>query len=250
MITVQVADKNGILVPTDNSEIKFSIVGPGKIIGVGNGDPSSHEADRYFETITISKIENLKELAVGNLTDRPETGAAVNDSAWKPAFYSQRSDDWRVYADSLLVIRGSFELQEFTRETEINLMTKSIVENQSVYVNGHLIASAIKRDAPNQLFRLDHAILVAGKNIYAVTGQRFRKKQQWDEPNTDPGLVQIRDAALPWKRHVFNGFAQVIVQSTGQPGEITLIGSASGLQQAALKIRTEPVARRASVPGE
>ena len=27
-----------------------------KIIGVGNGDPSSHEADRFFETVKTSKI--------------------------------------------------------------------------------------------------------------------------------------------------------------------------------------------------
>jgi len=33
-------------VPTAMNEVTFTVTGPGKILGVGNGDPSSHEADR------------------------------------------------------------------------------------------------------------------------------------------------------------------------------------------------------------
>jgi len=32
-------------VPTASNLVKFSIEGPGKIIGTGNGNPSSHEPD-------------------------------------------------------------------------------------------------------------------------------------------------------------------------------------------------------------
>ena len=39
-------DAQGRLVPTDLSKVHFSLSGAGKIIGVGNGDPSSREADR------------------------------------------------------------------------------------------------------------------------------------------------------------------------------------------------------------
>ena len=45
VITVQVADAQGWMVPTADSNITFELTGPGKIIGVGNGDPSSHEPD-------------------------------------------------------------------------------------------------------------------------------------------------------------------------------------------------------------
>jgi beta-galactosidase len=235
-------------VPDDNRNISFSLNGPGRIIGVGNGDPSSHEADRFFETVKTSNIENLKELAVNNLNDRPEVAAGFNDSTWKPALRSLRSDDWRAYVDTLLVIRGTFELSDLTNETIVNLFTKSIVENQSVYVNGHLLASNIKRDAPNQSFRLEHSILKPGKNVYAVVGQRFRKKYQWDEPNTDPGLVQTITPSPQWRRSVFNGLAQIIVQSTEQLGEVILKASAEGLQQAVVEIQTEPVTLRPALP--
>ncbi len=249
-ISVEVVDQHGKIVSDDGSTVRFSVDGPGRIIGVGNGDPSSHEPDKYFETVKTSKIEHLKELAVDNLRDRPEVAAGFNDSTWKPALRSKRGDDWRLYVDTLLVIRGSFELSDLTNETDVHLFTKSIVENQSVYVNGHLLVANIKRDAPNQAIRLDHDILHRGTNVYAVVGQRFRKANQWDEPNTDPGLVQTIDPAPQWKRRVFNGLAQVIVQSKKQSGVLTVKASADGLQEAVLTLHVEPAPSRPSVPEE
>jgi beta-galactosidase len=43
---VEVQDARGRVVPTADNAITFRVVGPGKLIGVGNGDPTSHEADR------------------------------------------------------------------------------------------------------------------------------------------------------------------------------------------------------------
>ena len=48
IITVDTRDKTGIRVPTADNEIRFSITGPGRIIGVGNGDPVSLEPDKYI----------------------------------------------------------------------------------------------------------------------------------------------------------------------------------------------------------
>ena len=48
VITVQVNDAQGRMVPTAGNPIAFGIQGPGKIIGVGNGDPSSHEPDVFL----------------------------------------------------------------------------------------------------------------------------------------------------------------------------------------------------------
>jgi beta-galactosidase len=45
-IAVEVHDSQGRIVPTASNKIRFELTGPGKIIGVGNGDPSCREADR------------------------------------------------------------------------------------------------------------------------------------------------------------------------------------------------------------
>jgi beta-galactosidase len=44
-------------------------------------------------------------------------------------------------------------------------------------------------------------------------------------------VVLISNPVPPvWSRSVFNGLAQIIVQSTGQAGELKLTASAEGLQ--------------------
>jgi beta-galactosidase len=46
LVELQVLDKEGRMVPVADNEIVFELSGNGKIIGVGNGDPSSHEPDK------------------------------------------------------------------------------------------------------------------------------------------------------------------------------------------------------------
>lgn len=46
VINITVMDREGREVPDADNMISFEIEGPGKIIGVGNGDPSSHEPDK------------------------------------------------------------------------------------------------------------------------------------------------------------------------------------------------------------
>jgi len=46
VVEVRVVDAAGRLVPVADDEITFHVTGSGKLIGVGNGDPSSHESDK------------------------------------------------------------------------------------------------------------------------------------------------------------------------------------------------------------
>jgi len=46
MVTVEIQDGQGRVVPVADNEVVFQISGPGKLIGVCNGNPSSHEPDR------------------------------------------------------------------------------------------------------------------------------------------------------------------------------------------------------------
>lgn len=48
VINITVMDRQGREVPDAANLIRFSLKGDGKIIGVGNGDPSSHEPDKYL----------------------------------------------------------------------------------------------------------------------------------------------------------------------------------------------------------
>ena len=47
VFNITVVDRQGLEVPDASNLLHFSITGNAHIIGVGNGDPSSHEADKY-----------------------------------------------------------------------------------------------------------------------------------------------------------------------------------------------------------
>lgn len=46
VVNVSILDSKGRVVPVADNMVHFSVKGPGKIIGTGNGDPSSHEPDK------------------------------------------------------------------------------------------------------------------------------------------------------------------------------------------------------------
>jgi beta-galactosidase len=249
VIAVQANDSNGRSAPTASNEITFGLEGPGRIIGVGNGDPSSHEPDKYIERVSQVTIENLRAETMHAKETYPETAIDFNDSLWSSAFNEQ--GEYNIRAKENLrtaVIRGTFTLPELTDETEVTMWPKSLGEEQAIYVNGHRIAKDIKRDDAVRKYKLDRAVAHKGRNIYAVVGTPLVKRFIYDNLNTDPGTVQVFTRAETWKRKVFNGFAQVIVQSTRQPGEITVTATSNGLREAVLKIQTQRAALRPSVP--
>jgi len=49
VMNISVVDRDGREVPDADNLIRFELRGPGKIIGVGNGDPSSHEPDKCMD---------------------------------------------------------------------------------------------------------------------------------------------------------------------------------------------------------
>jgi beta-galactosidase len=257
VITVQVEDDKGRVVPDAGNEVSFTLEGAGKILGVGNGDPASHEPDKFLDATKIELIRELKMAFITEKQDFPQAAYEFNDSNW--ADFKQAIEVNTPKTDNLIAVRGSFQLPASPDERasrggpairddiRVSLFTKSICDNQSIYVNGHLISANIKRNAPNQDYRLEHGILREGKNVYTVVGAPFVVRRQYEELNADPGVVQVFIPTGEWKRKAFNGLAQIIVQSQQQAGEMTLTAEAAGLKSAAVKIKTEPAVLRPAV---
>ena len=66
VMSVAIQDSNGRRVPTAMNEVTFSVNGAAKIIGVGNGDPSSHEKDRSnvrsaFNGLCMALVQTTKQ---------------------------------------------------------------------------------------------------------------------------------------------------------------------------------------------
>jgi beta-galactosidase len=62
---IEVQDAQGRVVPITDNEVSFKVTGPGKVIGVGNGDPTSHESDigstrKAFSGLCMAIVQSAK----------------------------------------------------------------------------------------------------------------------------------------------------------------------------------------------
>ena len=90
---VEVQDAQGRVVPITDNQVAFLVTGPGKVIGVGNGDPTSHESDigstrKAFSGLCMAIVQSAK--SAGSITvEATSPGltaatATVNARAIKP----------------------------------------------------------------------------------------------------------------------------------------------------------------------
>ncbi len=86
----------------------------------------------------------------------------------------------------------------------------------------------------------------AGDNVIAV-GVNNGVGSGGLNPNVTAKMIG-RTSAAPWARSLFNGLAQVIVQSTKDAGEFKLTANAEGLVLATASVQTQPGASRPSAP--
>ena len=198
------------------------------------------EPDQFLENNTVVTISNLKEKILNSISETAETVDNLDVSNWDAAFKDSRDTIFGKKAKAV-VYRTSFDLPDNFKEAKINLFYNSIGQSQSIYINGKLIANAIPENKKGDTFVLDKANLRAGKNTIAIVAVPLIFKYKWGTVNTNPGTIQILTPAPTWKRTLFSGLAQVIVQSTGETGEITLTATSNGLKKAEIKINaTKP----------
>ena len=151
MITVEVVDAAGRHVPTADCEVSFRLAGPGRIRGVGNGDPSSHEPDVFLDEIVALeptwRFQTVK-------MDQQQAALAVDfdDSQWHSAFGGAGRGERRRRREQesvgKVVYRGTVELSEIPPETELHLDLRSLASEQSVYLNGDSSRQARWRTPP------------------------------------------------------------------------------------------------------
>lgn len=59
LVAAEIVDSQGRLVPVADNKLSFAVTGPGKIIGVGNGDPSCHEPDKAIERSAFNGLAQV-----------------------------------------------------------------------------------------------------------------------------------------------------------------------------------------------
>jgi beta-galactosidase len=252
VITVSVADAQGRIVPTAANKINFAIEGAGKILGVGNGDPSCHEPDTFVgqppvKTIPVSgwRWQFATLPAKGALV--PQYAPDFDDAAWNVIKPKTDGDtgDMVLGEGQSAIYRAHVKLTEADLANPgVQVRFTCIDDHGWVYVNNQRVGVSTDWEA-QPAFDIKKALHV-GDNVIAVG---VRNDSGAGGLNQDVTVELVGKAvATGWSRSVFNGLAQVMVQSTKDAGEIKLTASADGLQPVTTTITTQASAGRPSVP--
>ena len=252
VITVSVTDAQGRLVPTAGNKINFAIEGAGKILGVGNGDPSCHEPDTYIAQLPIKAIavnnwhwKLGKVPAKGSLV--PEYAPAFDDSTWNTIKPKTDGDtgDQVLHEGESAVFRAHVTLtDEDLKNPGVQVRFGGIDDHGWIFVNNQRVGESTDW-AAQPVFDIKKN-LHAGDNVIAV-GVLNKDGMGGLNPDVTVELVG-KPVANVWSRSAFNGLAQVLVQAGTTAGDLTLTASADGLKTTTTTIHALPSPLRPSVP--
>ena len=246
VFTVSAVDAQGRVVPVAQNKIHFSVEGQGNIIGVGNGDPSCHEPDLYVPTAPSHNIPvgNWR-WEIGNISKNrsavPEYANDFDDSMWKTISGGGPTIETE---NTSAIYRAHVKLTEADLQGEGAMICFSGCDDEGWYfVNNHFVGESHDWQA-QPIFDVKKYLHV-GDNVIAV-GVYNGVAQGGLNPNVNVQIIGHATAA-PWSRSLFNGLAQIIVQSTKDAGGIKLTATADGLTPTTAVLQTKPSALRPSV---
>ena len=245
VITVAVTDSTGRIMPVAENHIEFELSGPGKIIGVGNGDPSCHEPDVYVAA-QPGRTVALKDWRIKHGASYPRPAEAedkVDASGWQKA--NVDSQGGPLQPGETAVYRTTFEATPAMLAAHAVIINFGMIDDEGwVYVNGIKVGES--HDWTAQPSFAVGKFLHEGVNSIAVSVQNHEGE---GGVNKGVSLVFLEKPVAPaWQRSVFNGLAQILVQADQQPGTLTLTARSPGLEPATLNINASAVTPRPFAP--
>jgi beta-galactosidase len=242
VFTVSVVDDHGRVVPMASNPIAFELEGPGRILGVGNGDPSCHEPDKVFGLPVLRSVPILNwrmhKVEEPYQPGLPEEGAQFDDSNWSTVDVSAASGTLGFHDKAVYRARFNVTAEDLAAPAA-QILFHRLAGGIAVYVNGTRVGGTADPRAPCPYDV--KALLHAGENVVAVPAANYGPDPYGISGGVS--LVWVYDSPSPhWSRSVFNGLAQVIVQSSGQPGAIRLTARSGGLKDASFALESRPPA--------
>ena len=252
VFTVSAVDAQGRAVPVAQNKINFAVEGAGEILGVGNGDPSCHEPDTYIANVPVRTIAvNDWRWKLADVPNHPrllpEYAGDFDDSSWSTIKPKTDGDSGYYFLNEgqAAVYRAHVKLTADDLASDSVQVRFSCIDDRGwIFVNNQRVGESTDWSA-QPAFDIKKA-LHEGDNVIAV-GLRNESNMGGLNPDVNVELMG-KPVPAPWSRSLFNGLAQVIVQSSRDAGEIKLTASADGLQPATATVQTLAGGVRPSVP--
>jgi beta-galactosidase len=246
-VTVEALDEQGRPVPLAQNKVNFALEGAGKILGVGNGDPNCHDPEVFLpaapRSVRVSGWRWKLAIVPNDRSILPEYANDFDDSAWTALKPTDGNTISKEQTTAIYRAHGTLTEEDF-KSAEIRLRVAGCDDDGWFFVNNQFVGESHDWAAPAMFDIKKH--LRVGDNVIAV-GVKNSRGGGGLKP--DVKLDFIAEAKpLAWSRSLFNGLAQVIVQSTKDAGEIKLSATADGLAPATVTLNTQPGAPRPFVP--
>lgn len=223
VFAIEARDAQGRVVPTACLPVKFTIAG-GKILGVGNGDPSCMEADQYHPAYVFTPVANWRGciVAANTVADaKAELKTLIVLGDWKAPLPKP---------GELYELAANFSAPALPAGATLNLFLPSLGSKTTVWLNGREMVRDFDTAAAGPSLTLDATMLVVGENRLRLLVTPFDDGRRRLPQLERLGHLRVTTQAPQVQRSLFNGFAQVIVQAPNTSGELCLTAEADGLQ--------------------
>ncbi len=204
VVAVRILDAEGRVVPAAGNEVTFRLDGPGRILGVGNGDPSSLERDRFVESVAGQPL---------GVWTAPDPADAETPVRWEVTF---------------------------DRPEAGHLLLNALGRAQTVTLNGRVLMQDAPPEQARAALALDTLALQPTGNRLTITALPFRAwRDRENTRETHPATLRVVTPAEAWRRSAFNGLAQILIGTTDEAGPMRLHATSPGLAAATLDLRAE-----------
>jgi beta-galactosidase len=237
VVSASVVDSEGRIVPTAGQRLRFDVSGPARLIGMGNGDPGSHEADKPADRHRFTTTDDWR---LKGIDDRASASAfigATDTSGWRDPF-QWVPDDQRPADTAFNVLRARIARPAVDSGERLVLFLADVAPGQQVFVDGAPVTPRVQDGLP--VVDLDPARLHETIQVtYVFPTPAGGLRQRFDTAKTGAAwaFLRVTTPAGPWERSAFNGQAQFIVQSTGAPGTVSIRASGEGLASGSLELQ-------------
>jgi beta-galactosidase len=242
VFTVSALDAQGRAVPTASNLVNFTVSG-GRVLGVGNGDPSCHEADRFNESVALLPVQDWRGRIAPSETSSPSDPSTLAPMA--------RLGNWLAplpKTGELYDLTATFTVETLPSGDDLGLFLPSLGSKTTLWLNGREVVRDLDTSKAGPALSLDPTQLVAGVNrVQLIVTPFFDRKNHIPELER-LGSVNIVRLAPPVHRSLFQGLAQVIVQAPRSAATIRLTAAAEGLAAAETIVDAKPATLRAAVP--
>jgi beta-galactosidase len=243
VITAEVVDSQGRVVPTAGNLLGLELAGPGRILGTGNGDPSSHEAEQSVEGVERAAIEGWHGRIAPPGTTAPSPTRALAPLAKLGNWLAPLPNPGEIYD-----LAGEFWPRFLPPDATLTLFVPSFGQRTTVWLNGTEVAHEVDTATSGTAIPIERSQLLAGANRVQLLVVPFADHRNHIPELARLGALAVRTPAPPWQRSVFNGRAQIIVQTGREAGVLRLTAQSAGLTTASVQLATAAAALPPEVP--